>query len=291
MPKKKVTKTEETVETPVVETVESAVEAVVKPVKKSKKAKEVVVETTPVVAQEDTETFATDLTAQQPNSSTAEVKPEGVDSQQLNDLTTEQPVVKKKVSRTRSARYQAARSQIDKTKSYDVAQAVELLKKLSYTKFDGSIEAHVQLKEVGLQATVTLPHSTGKSINVAIFDEEIGADLTKGVVNFDILLAKPADMKNLAKFARLLGPKGLMPNPKNGTVTANPEARKKELEGGAMTVKTERKAPLMHVVVGKVSMKPEQVVANVEALLKPFTGKILRMYLTASMSPSVRVTV
>lgn len=196
---------------------------------------------------------------------------------------------KAKVVRSRSKKYTVARSKVDKTKKYPLTQALELLKEMSYSKFDGSVEAHVQVREAGVSANLTYPHKTGKSVNVAIVSEDVLAQIAKGEINFDVLLAKPADMRDLTKFARVLGPKGLMPNPKTGTVTPNPEAKKKELEAGAITVKTERKAPLVHTIVGKTSMTTEQLAENIQVLLKAFSGKVLKLKLSATMSPSVTV--
>lgn len=200
-------------------------------------------------------------------------------------------VVKPKATRARGTKYVAARARVDKTKAYELSQAIELVKTMSYTKFDASIEAHLQIREAGVQVTVAFPHSTGKKITAAIVSDEVLGNIDKGIIDFDVLIARPEDMKKLAKYARVLGPKGLMPNPKSGTVTPNPEAKKEALESGAVTVKSERKAPLVHVVVGKVSTNTEDIKANIEALLKAFTGKAVKLNLTATMSPSVRVAI
>jgi large subunit ribosomal protein L1 len=198
---------------------------------------------------------------------------------------------KKKREHNRSAKYKAVRAQIDRTKKYDVFAGVELLKKLSYTKFDGTITAHIVLREVGATASLALPHSTGKTLRVAIVDDALLKEIEAGTINFDILVAAPQFMPKLAKFAPVLGPKGLMPNPKNGTLTPNPEAQKKKLEAGTITIKTEKKAPLMHVQIGKVSMGTKELVENVEALIKAVGTKIERMTLAASMSPGVKINV
>lgn len=210
------------------------------------------------------------------------------------DETQEQvQETKKKVSnkQARSKKYQAVRSQVDKTKQYDPFSAVELIKKLSYSKFKGSIEAHLQVKEVGASATLALPHSTGKSVKVAIASDEVLAQIEEGNLDFDVLVSTPKFMPKLTKYARVLGPKGLMPNPKNGTLTPNPEVKKKELEAGSMTIKTEKKAPLMHLVIGNVSMDTKQVVENIESLLKALKGKVLKLSISASMSPGVKVKI
>lgn len=203
---------------------------------------------------------------------------------------TDQPTSPKKVH-FRGKKYTEARGLVDKTKEYSIPEAIELIKQMSFTKFTGSVEAHLQVKEAGVSATLTFPHSTGKTVRVAIVDEEVLSEIQKGIINFDVLVAKPADMKDLTKFAKVLGPKGLMPNPKNGTLTPNPEAKKKELEAGAVTLKTERKAPLVHTIVGKVDMETKQIAENVESLLKAFVGKTVKLYLCGSMTPSVRVAI
>lgn len=207
-----------------------------------------------------------------------------------NSTETQEKSVKKKLARVRSRRYAAARSKVDKTRTYDLPDAVKLVQELSYTKFDGTIEAHLEVREVGATATLTFPHSTGKSVSVAIFNSELEQKIKNGQIDFDILIARPEDMKNLAKHARVLGPKGLMPNPKNGTISLTPEKRKTELEAGSITLKTEKKAPLIHITVGKVSMESKKLEENILALVKAFANKTVRLSLSATMSPSVKVT-
>lgn len=210
-----------------------------------------------------------------------------VDAEHPEQDTTKKPTNKK----VRSKKYASKNAQVDKTIKYELSKAVELVKKLSYTKFDGTIEAHLLVKEAGLSANVSFPHSTGKSIRAVIFSEAIAEELAQGQINFDVLIAAASDMPKLTKFARLLGPKGLMPNPKTGTLTTNPEGKKKELEAGKVSLKTEKKAPLMHVGVGKVSMETAQLVANIQALLDALQGKVLKLTLSATMSPAVKVVI
>lgn len=189
----------------------------------------------------------------------------------------------------RSKKYQAVRSQVDKTKNYDPFSAIELVKKLSYSKFAGSIEAHLIVREVGITATFAFPHSTGKSIKVAIADDKVLAELEAGNINFDVLVSSPKFMPQLTKYARVLGPKGLMPNPKSGTLTPNPELKKKELEAGTQTIKTEKKAPLMHLIIGTTKMETKDLVENIETLIKPLKGRILKFTISATMSPGIKV--
>ncbi len=197
-------------------------------------------------------------------------------------------VTSKKV---RSRKYAKTRSQVDKTRKYTTAEAVAIIKKLSYTKFDGTITLDGVVKEAGKVASLTLPHSTGKSIRVAIVDDALLAEIEAGTIEFDALVTTPQYMPKLAKFARVLGPKGLMPNPKNGTVTPKPEIKKAELERGTFELKTEKKNPVIHVTVGKVSMDDKALVENIEALLTIAKGKLQSATISATMSPSVKLEI
>ncbi|MEN8253267.1 MAG: hypothetical protein ABFQ62_02750 [Patescibacteria group bacterium] len=197
--------------------------------------------------------------------------------------------VVKKQSKQRSSKYKATRAQVDKTKLYDLKVAIELIKKLSYSKFDASIEAHAVLKKEGGSYKLNLPHSTGKKVKVVIASDKVLKDIVAGKINFDVLIASKTDMPKLTKHARILGPKGLMPNPKNGTLTDNPEKKKKELEAGSMIIKTEKKAPLIHLIVGKTSMEVKDLQANLEALIKALDQNLVKLSISASMSPGVKV--
>jgi len=192
-------------------------------------------------------------------------------------------------TKTRSKKYQAKRALIDRTKEYPLKKAVELVKKTSYTKFDGTISASMVFKEVGEQAKLTLPHSTGKSVKVAIASDELIDQIASGKIDFDVLISTPEFVPKLARYARVLGPKGLMPNPKNGTITTNPEKRAKELSAGEITIKTDRKQPVAHVSVGKVSQADKEIIANIQALIKAVTGKLQKLTLSATMSPGIKV--
>jgi large subunit ribosomal protein L1 len=198
---------------------------------------------------------------------------------------------KTKKVRTRGQKYTMVRSQVDKTKTYDAFAAIELIKKLSYSRFDGTITADVVLRSAGESVTLTFPHSTGKTVRVAIVNDELIAQIESGVIDFDILVTSAQFMPKLARLAKVLGPKGLMPNPKNGTITDKPENKKAELEGGKVTIKSEKKAPLMHVTIGKVSMDTKNLVENLTILTDVLKGRMLRLSLSASMSPSVKVAI
>lgn len=209
-----------------------------------------------------------------------------VSSTQEDEQASQKKVVK---ALPRSKKYRAARAQVDKTREYDAFSAIELLKRLSYSKFAGTISAHGVVKAEGDVASVAFPHSTGKSFTVAIFSDELAAEIAAGNVNFDVLIARPADMPKLTKFARTLGPKGLMPNPKNGTLTDRVEEKKKELQTGKVAIKTEKKAPLFHVVIGKTDMDSKDLVENLQALLKAVSEKAVKVTIAASMSPGIKV--
>jgi large subunit ribosomal protein L1 len=196
---------------------------------------------------------------------------------------------KAKSKKSRGKKYQAVRSQLDKTKNYSPAQAISLVKKFSYAKFDASIDAHIMVKEIGASVDLTLPHSTGKDVKVVIANDKILANIEEGKIDFDVLLATPELMPKLAKLAKILGPKGLMPNPKNGTLTPKPEIKKKELEAGAFTLKTEKKAPLMHLVIGKVSMDDKQLKENLLAVIKSLKTKLVKLAIAPSMGPAIKV--
>jgi large subunit ribosomal protein L1 len=178
---------------------------------------------------------------------------------------------------------------VDKTKIYPILEAVELAKKASYSKFVGTISTDLVLKSVESRINVTFPHQTGKKVQVAIVDDALLEEIEAGKINFDVLLTTPAYMPKLAKLARVLGPKGLMPNPKNDTIVADPQKRKAELEGGKIVLKTEKKAPLLHVALGKASMSNEELAANFEALVKACDGKVIKASVSATMGIGVKV--
>lgn len=214
------------------------------------------------------------------------------------EMTEDQPIVEEEVVETkptkvagfRSNRYKQAKSHIDRTKIYTLPEAIKLLKATATAKFDESVEVHLVSKESLGTIEVAYPHSTGKTLKIAVLNEEVIDQLNKGVTDFDVLVASPADMKNLTKFARLLGPKGLMPNPKNGTLVADPAKRAKELASGKTSVRSEKKAPLVHTTIGKISMDAEAIEANIRALINAAgQTKVLKAVICTSMSPGIKI--
>lgn len=203
---------------------------------------------------------------------------------------------KEKRARVRSKRYLEVAALVEKNKEYPLSDAIVLIKKTSMTKFDGTVEVHVNLNKATLggkndmRVTVTLPHGTGRKVIVAIADDKIIAEVSEGKINFDILVAHPSMMPKLARVARVLGPKGLMPNPKTGTVTENPENRVKELSQGQVNFKTEPDQPVIHMAVGKVSFEDKKLQDNIQAVFAAIgTSKILKVTLTSTMGPGVKV--
>jgi len=230
-------------------------------------------------------------------------------------ITTEK---KRKKLRSRSKRYEELIGQIDKTKEYTVAEAIELTKKTSKTKFDSSLEIHINLNtdptksDQLIRKTINLPHSSGKIIRVLVFGGnpkdlknmgvQIGTDLTlkeidAGKIDTDKIVATSEWMPKLAKSAKVLGPKGLMPNPKSGTITEKPEDLVKNLQGGMVEVKSE-KAAIIHLIVGKTSSQTEKLEENIKTLIseirkaKPEGLKkelIKSVYLSSTMGPSAKI--
>lgn len=197
-----------------------------------------------------------------------------------------------KVAKKRSKKYLAAKAKVDVTKYYSLKEAIQLVKETSLSKFDGKVEAHVTIFDIGNVGEITFPHLETASKKVVILNDAILAELKEGNVNFDILIATPSTMPKLLPLAKILGPKGLMPNPKNGTLTEKPEDSLKKLSVAKTILKTEKKAPVIHIIVGKVSQKEEEIIANVEELIKTIKiNKIKKLALCATIGPCVKVKV
>ncbi len=191
----------------------------------------------------------------------------------------------------RSRKYQELRKLVDKSKTYSLPEALALLSQAKITKFDETVELHINTIEQGISGSLTLPHGSGKKIRIVIADDAVIASVEKGKIDFDILLAHPSMMPKLAKIARVLGPRGLMPNPKNGTITPNPEETAKKYEGGHTAYKTESKAPIIHLSVGKVSFGEKKLEENIRAVLESIQApRIKKVTLKSTMSPGIRVS-
>ena len=218
-------------------------------------------------------------------------------------------------------KYVEAAKLVDRTKAYGPAEAVGLVKETSVVNFDPTVEAHIRLgvdprhADQMVRGTVVLPHGTGKVVRVAVFaqaekaqealragaDEVGGEDLVKkiegGWLEFDVAVATPDMMGMVGKLGRILGRRGLMPNPKAGTVTFDIERAVGEVKAGRVEFKVDKGA-IIHVPVGKASFSGEALVANLAALLDAINrakpsgakGTYLRTVTIAStMGPGVRV--
>lgn len=196
---------------------------------------------------------------------------------------------KKKV---RSQRYQDSMISLDKDKTYSLKEALELLSKFQKTKFDETIELHINTIRSGISGNITLPHGSGKTTRVAVADDALIAEIETGKINFDILVAEPSMMPKLAKVAKVLGPRGLMPNPKNGTITAKPEEVVRKFEAGQMSYKTEAKAPIIHMVVGKFSFGGDKLSENIKTAVGAIKSEnISKITLKSTMSPGIKIQI
>ena len=218
-------------------------------------------------------------------------------------------------------KYRAALEQVDRTKLYGLEEALELAVKTATTKFDSSVEIHVNLgvdprqADQMVRATVVLPHGTGKSIRIAVFAEgaqaeaataagadlvgtdKLLADIEKGKLDFDMLIATPDKMAILGRVAKVLGPRGLMPNPKSGTVTPDVAKAVTDAKRGKVEFRIDKQA-IIHQAIGKVSFSAANLNENTSTFLsailkaKPSATKgtyIKAITITSSMGPGIKV--
>lgn len=197
-----------------------------------------------------------------------------------------------------SASYQKAVSLYDKNKKYKLADALPLLEKMKRAKFDETVELHINTTEKGISGNFTLPHGTGKQTRVVIANasadpkhvDELIKNIEAGKIDFDVLVATPDTMPKLARVARVLGPRGLMPNPKNGTVTPKPEEVAKKFAGGQVNFKTEAKFPVLHLAVGKISFGDEKLTQNIATAIQAVkTKNIKNITLKSTISPGIKL--
>lgn len=226
-----------------------------------------------------------------PSIEEVETKKTSEEEKPLSDKKTKkkEKFVKKKAY---SKRYTQNVSQIKKDTLYSLDKAIDLLKKLKKTKFDETVELHVNTKEKGLSGQIALPYGTGKKLRIVEADDSIIANIEKGNIDFDVLVATPQMMPKLAKVARILGPRGLMPNPKTGTITTNPLETIEKLSKGQVNYKTELDAPIIHLSVGKLSFDEKKLNENVKmALVTIGEAKIVNATLKSTMSPGIKLKV
>lgn len=230
------------------------------------------------------------------------------------------PVARPLIER-RGKKYQEVAKLIEKGKQYSLKDAIELAIKTNPAKFDASVEIHTRLgvdprqADQNIRTTLVLPNGNGKSIKVAVFapidvckaakaagadiaeDEEFLKQLDKGTIDFDVLISTPQYMPKLGKYARLLGPKGLMPNPKAGTVTMDVEKAVKESKAGKVEYRVDKQS-IVHIGVGKVSFGVDKLMQNANAFFdslksqKPASLKgtyVKSVYITTTMGPSIEI--
>jgi len=207
-------------------------------------------------------------------------------------IKTKKLIKKSKKAAPHSKSYQKVMEILDRSKKYKLTDALEMLQKLKRSKFDETVELHINTIETGVSGNITLPHGTGKQIRVAIADDDLLAKVAIGKIDFDILLAKPEMMPKLARVAKILGPKGLMPNPKNATLVKDPEKAALEFKKGQINFRTELKAPIMHLIVGKMSFGAKKLSENIQTLIEAIKReKIRNVTLKSTMSPGIKLEI
>ncbi len=227
------------------------------------------------------------------------------------------------MARESGKNFQAAVAKVDANRQYDKLTAAQLLKEASFAKFDETVEAHMRTgldprkADQQLRGTVLLPHGTGKKVRILVFAEgddarmaeEAGADfvgsedvakrIQEGWMDFDVAIATPPMMRVVGRLGRVLGPRGLMPSPKAGTVVNGPDLGRviEETRQGRVEFRLDKTANL-HVGIGKVSFAPEQIVDNLNALLeavqanRPAGAKgqmVKRVTLSSTMGPGIKI--
>ena len=218
-------------------------------------------------------------------------------------------------------KYREAAAQVDKSRLYSPQEAIALLKKISYSAFDGTVEVHMRLgvdprhADQMVRGTAVLPHGTGRTVRVLVFAqgdkareaEEAGADyvgaqdliqrIEGGWLDFDVAVATPDMMGQVGRLGRILGPRGLMPNPRSGTVTFDVGRTVRDVKAGRVEFRVDRTA-LVHVPIGKVSFDDQRLLENLSTLMdavvaaKPSGAKgtyIRSVHLAATMSPGIRL--
>jgi len=215
----------------------------------------------------------------------------------------------------RGKKFREAAKQVEANKAYELDEAVALAGKTSSVKFDATVELHINLNvdprhaDQNIRDNLVLPAGTGKTVRIAVFadDEAKGADISgvetvtkaldKGEINFDVLISTPANMPKLGKYARTLGPRGLMPNPKSGTVTNDVAKAIQDAKAGRVEYRVDSTG-IVHLGIGKVSFTPAQLAENARAVLtsiranKPSSVKsnyVKAIHLTTTMGPSILV--
>ena len=191
-------------------------------------------------------------------------------------------------------KYRAVIEKIEKDKEYPINEAIDLAIETTCTKFDATVEMHVKLnvKEKNIRGMVVLPGGVVKEKNILEVTEanvdEVIEKVKAGKIEFDTMIADIKVMPKLAQLAKVLGPKGLMPSPKGGTVVENVKEAAAELRGGKVEYRAD-KFNIVHMAVGKISFGAEKIHSNFQAILDHLPKRIDSIYITTTMGPSVKV--
>lgn len=206
-------------------------------------------------------------------------------------------------AKPRSKKYQEISKDLDRSLTYSIPDAVDKVKNLSYAKFNGTLEAHINTDALGLRGFIQLPYASGRKIRTLAFGKgatESGADfvgsdetledILKGKADFDVLITTPEWMQKIVKLAKILGPRGLMPNPKSGTITDDLKKAVASFQGGKQEYRTEAKAKVIHLSLGKLNQPNEELEANIKTALTSIgKSKMKKVSLSPSMGPAVKV--
>lgn len=188
-------------------------------------------------------------------------------------------------------KYRRVEATIDRNRPLDLLEAVQAVKKGSIARFDASVDIHLQVLDSNVRGIVQLPHGTGRQVRVAIASPELIEEIAAGKIDFDVLVTKPDLMPKLARVAKILGPKGLMPSPKSGTISEKPEELKAEIQSGKVEYRAD-KDRVIHQSIGRVSWEDEKLLENLQAFLKALSSvRIKTAYLAPTMGPSVKLAV
>lgn len=208
------------------------------------------------------------------------------------EVIAEEKVKRVKVAKIRSKKYQTMKLLTVTSPLHSIAEGINLIRKTSLASFGGSVEMHITLADRNWSKDIELPHKLpGKARRIVEVTDEVIKNIEAGKFDFDVLVATPAQMGKLVKFAKILGPKGLMPNPKNGTVTENVDLAIKRLSSDtSMKLKTDKDGPAIHLVVGKMSMKDDELSQNISTVIAALpAGRIKKVILKSTMSPAVKL--
>ena len=198
----------------------------------------------------------------------------------------------------RSRRYLAAKGKIEPGKFYPLDEAIELTKELSFAKFDAAVELHLNIiakkSKAGTESSrgqLNLPHAPGKEKKIVVLTNEIIEAIAKTKkIDFDVAIASPALMPQVAKIARILGPKGKMPDPKSGTVTDDPESLINQIKAGKIEYRLDGNN--LHQIIGRCSWPNDKLAANANAVIGVFgASRLRRVVLVSSIGPAVPVRI